>query len=178
MVEGAMGLFDGSVASPEMGSAAHLSKIIDAPVVLVIDGSGVSTSAAAIVHGFATFDKSVKLKGVIINNISGKKHYEILKDAIHKSTNVKCYGYLAKYSDINLSSRHLGLIPANEVDELKTKIDLISDLMEESIDFDGLFQRKFVRCIIDDFHVIRLKRTTTQFIYEIILSNKMRFKNI
>ncbi len=138
IVEGVMGFYDGHIVHKDKGSTAHLSKILKAPVVLIINGSGISTSAAAIVHGFQHFDKEVNIAGVIINMVNSERHYTILKEAIEEHTSVKCYGYLKKNPEMNLSSRHLGLIPSYEVDQLKEKIDLISDMMEESIDFDGL----------------------------------------
>ncbi|MBN2898047.1 MAG: cobyrinate a,c-diamide synthase [Clostridia bacterium] len=138
IVEGVMGFYDGHTVYRDKGSTAHLSKIIKAPVVLILNGSGISTSAAAIVHGFKSFDPDVDVSGVIINKVNSERHYEILKEAIEETTGVKCYGYLKKNPEVNLSSRHLGLIPSYEVTKLKEKIDLISDMMEESIDFDGL----------------------------------------
>lgn len=138
IVEGVMGFYDGHSVHRKKGSTAHLSKIVKAPAVLIINGSGIATSAAAIVLGFQKFDPEVNVAGVIINMVNSERHYEILKEAIEEMTDVKCYGYLKKNSEMNLSSRHLGLIPSYEVDQLKEKIDLISDMMEESIDFDGL----------------------------------------
>lgn len=138
IIEGVMGFYDGHSVHKNVGSTAHLSKILKAPVVLIINGSGISTSAAAIVHGFKTFDSEVNVAGVIINMVNSQRHYEILKEAIEEMTGVKCFGYLKKNPEMNLSSRHLGLIPSYEVEALKEKIDLISDAMEETIDFDGL----------------------------------------
>lgn len=138
IIEGVMGFYDGHTVHKRKGSTAHLSKIVEAPVVLILNGSGISTSAAAIVHGFKSFDPEVNVAGVILNMVNSERHYDILKDAIETFTGVKCYGYLKKNLDMNLSSRHLGLIPSYEVDQLREKIDLISDMMDESIDFDGL----------------------------------------
>lgn len=138
IVEGVMGFYDGHIVHKDKGSTAHLSKILKAPVVLIINGSGISTSAAAIVYGFQQFDKDVDIAGVIINMVNSERHYDILKEAIEEHTSVKCFGYLKKNTEMNLSSRHLGLIPSYEVEQLKDKIDLISDMMEDSIDFEGL----------------------------------------
>jgi len=140
VVEGVMGLFDGHIVHKHIGSTAHISKITQSPVVLIIDGSGMSTSAAALVKGYKEFDLDVNLGGIIINKIGAERHYSILKNAIEEHTGVKCYGYLRKNTKINLSSRHLGLIPAGEVADLKLKIDLITDEMEETIDFEGLLE--------------------------------------
>jgi len=138
IVEGVMGFYDGHSVHKKVGSTAHLSKILKAPVVLILNGSGISTSAAAIVYGFQHFDPEVNIAGVIINMVNSQRHYEILKEAIEDMTGVKCYGYLKKNPEMNLSSRHLGLIPSYEVNQLREKIELISDMMDESIDYDGL----------------------------------------
>ena len=140
IIEGVMGFYDGHIVHKNVGSTAHLSKVLKAPVVLIINGSGISTSAAAIVHGFKHFDNDEDVAGVIINQVNSKRHYDILKEAIEEMTGVKCFGYLKKHPDINLDSRHLGLIPSYEVEVLQDKIDLISNLMEDSIDFDGLLE--------------------------------------
>lgn len=140
IIEGVMGLFDGAEIDKDIGSTAAVSKILNAPIILVIDGSGMARSAAAMVKGYAEFDKDLNIAGVIINRISGEKHYDLLKEAIEQNTNVKCYGYLPKNMGINIPSRHLGLVPSVEIKELKDKIDLLGKEIEKTIDIDGLIQ--------------------------------------
>lgn len=140
IIEGVMGMYDGFSGHMEIGSTAHLSKILKAAVILLIDGSGIAASAAAIVLGFKMLDKDVNLAGVVINNVHGEKHYNILKSAIEKYTNVKCFGYLNKNSKIKLESRHLGLIPSVEVKTLDEKIDIIAKMVEDTVDLDAILQ--------------------------------------
>lgn len=145
IIEGVMGMYDGFSGDMSVGSTAHLSKILRTPIVLLIDGSGVAASAAAMVLGFSMLDKDVDLAGVVINNVHGEKHYNILKSAIEKYTEVKCFGYLNKNSKIKLESRHLGLIPSVEVETLDEKIDIIASMVEETVDVDAILE-----CASDD----------------------------
>src|SRR5439155_22150623 len=82
IVEGMMGLFDGSSPLNEIGSTAELAKQLDAPVLLVIDGSAMARSAAAMVSGYAKFDPAVRVVGVLFNRFSSKEHYRLLKEAV------------------------------------------------------------------------------------------------
>ncbi|MCT4607394.1 MAG: cobyrinate a,c-diamide synthase [Marinisporobacter sp.] len=138
VIEGVMGLYDGYGVKKDEGSTAHVSKIIKAPVILIINGKGMSSSAAAQVLGYKLYDEDVDIKGIIINNISGDAHYELLKESIERDTKIKCVGYLKPNKNIELKSRHLGLIPSVEVKNLERKIDEIAKMVEETIDLDGL----------------------------------------
>lgn len=138
VVEGVMGLFDGHSSNTGEGSTAHVSKIINSDVVLVIDGSGMAMSAGALVKGYVDFDKDVKVKYIIVNKVNSLNHYQIIKDAIEKHNDVKCIGYMLKNQSIQLKSRHLGLIPSVEVKDLDEKLDIISESVKETIDIDFL----------------------------------------
>lgn len=138
IIEGVMGLYDGFGIEKDEGSTAHMSKILDAPVILIIDGKGMSSSAAAKVLGYKMYDEDVNIAGVIINRVSGEKHYNILKEVIERDVKIPCIGYLPSNLDISLNSRHLGLIPAEEIDDLRNRIDKISELVEAYIDLDTM----------------------------------------
>ncbi|AKL93571.1 cobyrinic acid A,C-diamide synthase CobB [Clostridium aceticum] len=138
VVEGVMGLYDGRGIEKDQGSSAHIAKILNLPVILVINGSGMSSSAAAMVLGYKMYDRDVDIKGIIINNVSGEKHYSILKEVIERDTDTKCIGYLNKNVNIELKSRHLGLIPCGEVPELQKKVDEVVEMVEETIDIEAL----------------------------------------
>ena len=137
VIEGVMGLFDGHVESGR-GSTADVAEILSAPIILIINGSAMSRSAAALVHGFNTFQPGVKLSGVIINMVSGPAHYEMLKGFIEKETGVPCFGYLGKNPKMFLESRHLGLVPSAEVADLFNRLQLLAQAAEETIDLNGL----------------------------------------
>ncbi len=138
VIEGVMGLYDGFGAEKDQGSTAHVSKILKAPVILVIDARAMASSAAAVALGFKLYDEGVPVKGIILNRVSGETHYQLLKTAIERDTKIPCIGYLPSNLDISLNSRHLGLIPAEEVDSLKEKTETLTQLIEEYIDIDAL----------------------------------------
>lgn len=138
IIEGVMGLYDGLGTEKDQGSSAHLAKILKAPVVLVIDGRGMASSAAAMVLGYQLYDRDVALRGVIINNISGEQHYALLKGAIERDTGVRCLGYISRTDTIRLESRHLGLIPCMEIPELNEKLEQIISLVEKTVDLEAL----------------------------------------
>ncbi|NPV27519.1 MAG: cobyrinate a,c-diamide synthase [Firmicutes bacterium] len=114
IVEGVMGLFDGIQATRGVGSSAHVARLLRLPVILVIDGSGQARSAAALVHGFATFDPTIDLVGVIINQTRSRAHCQGLKTAIEEEVGLPVLGTVPLDQELNLAERHLGLIPAVE----------------------------------------------------------------
>jgi len=138
ILEGVMGLFDGLEIKSDIGSSSHVAKILNCPVLLVVDGGGTSKSLAATIKGFQDFDKDLKIEGIIINNISSKGHYDLLKEIVEFHTTAKCYGYLPKNLNVSLPSRHLGLVPSYEMDDLKNKLDILESNINETIDIDGI----------------------------------------
>ncbi|RBP68409.1 cobyrinic acid a,c-diamide synthase [Alkalibaculum bacchi] len=140
IIEGVMGLYDGFGITSNIGSSAHISVITKTPVVLVIDATGMSNSAAAVVLGYKEFNKKVDIQGIIVNRVSGAEHYKLIKEIIETNTNTKCIGYMVKNGDISLSSRHLGLVPAGELEHLNTNIDKLVDIIEESVDINALLE--------------------------------------
>jgi len=138
VIEGVMGLYDGLGIEKDQGSSAHVSKILKTPVILVINGKGISSSAAAQVMGYKIYDEEVDIKGVIVNRVSGDAHYKLLKGAIERDTGIPCVGYLPTNNDIGLESRHLGLIPIEELEKLDEKIEMLIEMVEEHIDLDLL----------------------------------------
>lgn len=140
IVEGVMGLYDGIDNSLDNGSSAHISRILNLPVILIVDGTGRSTSIAAEIMGYQNFDKRVNIIGVIINRVSSEKTYEILKEAIEKYCKIKCFGYIPKIENISLSSRHLGLVEAYEIENLKEKIEILKKEFQKTIDIKAIYE--------------------------------------
>lgn len=140
IAEGVMGLYDGIDNSLDNGSSAHISRILNLPVILIVDGTGRSTSIAAEIMGYQNFDKRVNIIGVIINKISSEKTYEILKEAVEKYCKIKCFGYIPKIENISLSSRHLGLVEAYEVQDLKEKIEVLKKEFQKTIDIKVIYE--------------------------------------
>ena len=137
IVEGVMGLFDGQGTSHQ-GSTAHVAELLAAPVLLVLDAQGMSRSAAAMVAGYKNFHPGVALAGVLLNKVSGERHYRILKECIESLSGVPCFGYLPKNQAFALKRRHLGLVPGEEVADLQARLDLLADAAQASIDLPGI----------------------------------------
>ena len=114
IIEGMMGLFDGSSPVSEVGSTAELAKQLDAPVLLVIDGSAMARSAAAMVSGYARFDPALRVAGVVFNRVGSEGHYQLLKEAVEHETDVAVVGYLQPDQTVAIADRHLGLVMAME----------------------------------------------------------------
>ncbi len=113
VIEGVMGLFDGASGRGELASTAHVAKLLQAPVLLVVDAASMARSAAAIVHGYRTFDPEVHIAGVVFNKVGSDHHEELLRDAV-ADLGVPVLGALRRDERIVAPERHLGLIPAGE----------------------------------------------------------------
>lgn len=135
IIEGVMGLYDGVGSTPE-GSTAEIAKMLKAPVILVVDAGGMSTSAAAQVLGYKTFDRDLSLAGVIVNNVGSEHHYRLVRDAIQSYTGVPVLGFLPRDRSVALPSRHLGLLPAEEMERHAEIIEKTAGLVREWIDLD------------------------------------------
>jgi cobyrinic acid a,c-diamide synthase len=114
IIEGMMGLFDGSSPINDIGSTAELAKQLQAPVLLVIDASAMARSVAAMASGYAKFDPTLRVRGVLFNRVAGEGHYRLLKDAVESETDLIVTGYLKPDPTITISDRHLGLTTAME----------------------------------------------------------------
>lgn len=139
LVEGVMGLFDGKGSDAFACSSAGIAELLDLPVILVIDGKATSTSAAAIVKGYAEFDPRIRIAGVIVNRVGSASHYELIKSAIERYTNVKVIGYMLNNPNYAMPSRHLGLIPETEREGVVEMIEQLAEDLKETIDFDLLW---------------------------------------
>ena len=139
IVEGVMGLYDGINHSLDNNSSAHLARVLDLPVILIVSGGGKSTSIAAEVLGYKMLDSRVKIASVIINRTTEAmyKHY---KEAIEKYTGVECIGYLPKDESLSVSSRHLGLLQAEEIDGLREKSKHLKEILQKTIDVERLLE--------------------------------------
>ena len=138
LTEGVMGLFDGHRKPGGGGSTAKIAKIVDAPVILVLNVAKMSESAAAMALGYCTYDPGVKVSGVILNQVGSPTHLRSAQSAIEDRCGVPVIGYLPKASNLTLPERHLGLVPAAERGEEAGFLDKLGDLIEDHIDLDLL----------------------------------------
>ena len=140
VIEGVMGLFDGKNGGGEYASSAHVAKLLNAPVLLVIDASAMARSAAAIVHGYATFDKEVNLAGVILNRVGSTIHEKMLREAI-EPLGVPVLGVLRRDATVRTPGRHLGLVPvAERRDEARATLEVAGEKVSRSCDLEGILR--------------------------------------
>lgn len=138
LVEGVMGLFDGRGPRSDEGSTAEIAKLLGLPVFLVIDGSGLGRSAAALVKGYQTFDPALDLKGVLINRVGGEGHFKWLEEAIEGESGVPVLGWLPSELSVSIPERHLGLRSAPEEEGIVEKLDRLAGLLQGRFD-EGRF---------------------------------------
>jgi cobyrinic acid a,c-diamide synthase len=137
VVEGVMGLYDGASGQSEFASTAHVARLLDAPVLLVVDASAAGRSVAATVHGFRTYG-DVRIGGVILNQVGSGQHAELCRAAIEELS-VPVLGALRRRDDVAAPSRHLGLVPAAERRaDAVAAVDRLGALVAESCDLDAI----------------------------------------
>ncbi|MEH1890498.1 MAG: cobyrinate a,c-diamide synthase [Nostoc sp.] len=143
LVEGVMGLFDGighgqeKQKSTDFASTAHIARLLNLPVVLVIDCSRLSGSVAAIAHGYQSFDPRIKIAGVVLNRVGSDRHLSLLKDSL-EPLQLPILGVLRRQDNITIPDRHLGLVPTAELPELNALIDHLADLGDTCFDWQRL----------------------------------------
>lgn len=138
LMEGNMGLFDG-MALDGSDSNAAMAKLLQLPVILVVDTSGTSRGIAPLLNGYQSFDNEIQYAGVILNKVAGNRHQTKLTKVIEEYTDFNILGTVHRNSDIQVTERHLGLIPGNEMPEEAEKvIDLLATQARENIDIDAL----------------------------------------
>ncbi len=143
VVEGVMGLFDGRIdenhAAPIAdGSTAQVAGLLGAPVILVVDARGHSQSLAALLHGFATFDTAIRLGGVILNRVGSERHDQVLRAACDR-VGLPVLGSLPRMAELEVPSRHLGLIPAVEHGHAATAaVEAMTDLVAAHVDLSAV----------------------------------------
>jgi cobyrinic acid a,c-diamide synthase len=137
VIEGVMGLFDGIDGISEAGSTAEIAKVLAAPVLLVVDARSQARSAAALVHGFASFDPGVKIAGVIFNNVASANHERILREALGASSpEIALVGCLPRDPELAIPSRHLGLMTAEENPLSETFLQHLGEVIDRYLDLD------------------------------------------
>ncbi|MBO4365090.1 MAG: cobyrinate a,c-diamide synthase [Eggerthellaceae bacterium] len=138
IIEGVMGYYDG-IAVSDTASAWDVARVTQSPAVLVVDGRGRARSIAAEVQGFARFRDDSRIAGVVLNRVSAMACSRI-KQLVEDETGIRVYGCLPVLDDCSLESRHLGLVTASEVEDLRGKLNRLADAMEQTIDIDGLVE--------------------------------------
>lgn len=141
IIEGVRGLFEGAESIGDIGSTASVAKMLNVPVILVIDSRSITRSAAALLHGFTTFDPDLQISGVILNNVRGESHVRKATEAIEHFCKIPVIGAIPRFDTIDLTMRHLGLIPFLEGDidtGFITRIQEIVHAIGDHLDLDAL----------------------------------------
>ncbi len=139
VVEGVMGLFDGATGADDTASTAHIAQLLGLPVILVVDCGRMARSLAALVHGYKTFDPNVKVAGVVLNRVGSDRHLELLSETL-SAINMPIFGVFRRESNIQLPSRHLGLVPTEEIGGFSQIAARLADLGERCFDWVQLEQ--------------------------------------
>ncbi|MGW5363404.1 cobyrinate a,c-diamide synthase [Actinopolymorpha pittospori] len=137
VVEGVMGMYDGR-GTTSYGSTAHVARLLEAPVVLVVDAAAQGRSVAAVVAGFAAYDSRVRIGGVVLNRVGSPRHEEILRTALD-DLGVRVLGVLRRDEAVATPARHLGLVPvAERAAEATMTVDRLGALVAASVDVDAV----------------------------------------
>ncbi len=138
VIEGAMGLFDGVPGTPgRSGAASDLAARLGLPVLLVLDVSGQSQSAAAVAAGFAAFNPSVRVGGVVLNRLGSERHRSLIADAL-APLGIPLLGAIPRDETLVLPERHLGLVQASEHADLAQRLDRLAAMAERHLDLDSI----------------------------------------
>src|SRR5215208_7117764 len=137
VIEGVMGLFDGK-GGGDLTSTAHVARLLEAPVVLVVDARAMSRSVAAMVHGYTTFDPKVRVAGVVLNRVGSRGHETMLREAL-KPLSIPVLGVLRRNDEIDTPDRHLGLVPvAERRSEATRSLHALGKVISLSLNLDGI----------------------------------------
>ena len=140
VVEGVMGLYDGKGSCIDECSSASVAKLLKLPVILVIDAKAMAASSAAMVLGYKMIDPEVNIVGVIANGVKTESHFNLVKASIEKYCHIPVIGYLPPEDIFSLPSRHLGLVPSEELEALEEKMQPLAKAVEKYINLDLLLQ--------------------------------------
>jgi cobyrinic acid a,c-diamide synthase len=133
-----MGLFDGFSYEDEQGSSAQIAKLLNSPVLLILDVSKMARSAGAIAYGYTNFDSKLPLAGFILNRCGSAGHYQGVKRAVESATGRPVLGWLPKDANLHIPERHLGLVPTAERGELTEFITRAASVIEQYFDLEAI----------------------------------------
>lgn len=137
LVEGNKGLYDGLDLEGSNSNAA-LARLLDLPVILVLNARGMTRGIAPLILGYQAFDREIRIAGVILNQLGGRRHESKLRAVIEHYTEVPVIGAIQDDPRLGLVERHLGLMPANETRAAERHVADIAAVVRESVDLDRL----------------------------------------
>ena len=139
VVEGNKGLHDG-LDTDGSNSNAALAKLLDLPVILLVDTLGITRGIAPLLHGYETFDRDVRFAGIVLNKVGGPRHEQKLRDAITYYSDLPVLGAIHRSEDMEINERHLGLTPSNEDQQAYAKIQAIARVISKSVNIDEILK--------------------------------------
>lgn len=146
VIEGVMGVFDGVFGKSGFGSTAHVARILNSPIILVVDASRAGESIAAVVYGFLNFDKRLDVLGIVLNNVASLKHLKTIKEGMRQKINVPVIGVIFRDKDLVLNERHLGLIPVLKAGKSNVnRIVTVSRLISKNLCLKRLRNLRVIR---------------------------------
>jgi cobyrinic acid a,c-diamide synthase len=138
VIEGNRGLYDGVDAAGTY-STARLSKLLKAPVVLIVDAAKASSTVGAVVLGCRNYDPGVDLKGVILNNVSPGRHEAVIREAVERNAGLRVVGAVPRQRRGEFPERHMGLTPFHEHPEVGQAIEASAAVAERHLDLEALW---------------------------------------
>ncbi|MDF2586804.1 MAG: hydrogenobyrinic acid a,c-diamide synthase [Anaerocolumna sp.] len=172
VIEGVMGYYDG-IGFTSNASSYSIATITKTPVILVLDCKGVSTSIGAILQGFLGFKADNNIKGVIFNQLPEVLYEDAKKLA--KKLGVVSLGYVPVIKECILESRHLGLVTADEIEDIKNKIELLASNLENTLDINGMLQLSKQAEDLPDISIFKVKKVSKQIKIAIAMDNAFCF---
>jgi cobyrinic acid a,c-diamide synthase len=130
-----MGLYDGL---DSYGTTADIARLFQIPVILVVNTTRMTGSIAAMVKGYQVFQTDIKIAGVILNYVSGRRHEEKLRDAVERHCGIPVVGSIPRNPDLLIAERHLGLIPSPESGEAASIVERVGKKLESYLDLDRI----------------------------------------
>jgi len=140
LIEGVMGLYDGFDYLSEAGSTAELAKLLQTPIILVLDVRAQARSAAATALGFQLLDPAAPLAGFLCNRVGSESHYAGVKAAIEEATGLPVLGGIPHTEALAIPERHLGLVPSDERENAAVAVDAFAETVRGACDLDAIWQ--------------------------------------
>jgi cobyrinic acid a,c-diamide synthase len=142
VIEGVRGLYEGY--DGDLGSTAQIAKMLESPVIFIVDARSITRSAAALVKGYMDYDPQVQIKGVILNKVGGERHASKAKKEIERYAGIEVLGTIPRDESMHLAMRHLGLVPVLEgaarQEGFLERLERIREIVEENLEIDRLLE--------------------------------------
>jgi cobyrinic acid a,c-diamide synthase len=153
IVEGAMGLYDGL---DTQGTTAEIARLLNIPIILVVNTSRMTSSIAAMVMGYQHFQPETHIAGVVLNYVSGIRHESKLKNAVEKYCKIPVVGSIPRDANLHIAERHLGLIPSRESDGADQSVKRLGEKLEPYLDMEQILSIS-KRCKVPSSSAIPVK---------------------